>query len=100
MFGWNLEFPLWHDASLRIRSYRRDASGCVAARLSFVSVGAKGALSELCCKRKIPLVFLRSVAGFMVGRKYENEGIARHGAKMVMAMANAKVPKFTVTVSH
>jgi 3-methylcrotonyl-CoA carboxylase beta subunit len=53
---------------------------------------------ELCCKRKIPLVFLQNITGFMVGRKYENEGIARHGAKMVMAVANAKVPKFTVIV--
>lgn len=53
---------------------------------------------ELCCKRKIPLVFLQNITGFMVGRKYENEGIARHGAKMVMAVANASVPKFTVIV--
>ena len=53
---------------------------------------------ELCCKRNIPLVFLQNITGFMVGRKYENEGIARHGAKMVMAVANAKVPKFTVIV--
>lgn len=53
---------------------------------------------ELCCKRKIPLVFLQNITGFMVGRKYENEGIARHGAKMVMAVANAKVPKFTVII--
>ena len=53
---------------------------------------------ELCCKRKIPLVFLQNITGFMVGRKYENEGIARHGAKLVMAVANAKVPKFTVIV--
>ena len=53
---------------------------------------------ELCCKRKIPLIFLQNITGFMVGRKYENEGIARHGAKMVMAVANAKVPKFTVIV--
>lgn len=53
---------------------------------------------ELCCKRKIPLVFLQNITGFMVGRKYENEGIARHGAKMVMAVANAQVPKFTIIV--
>ena len=53
---------------------------------------------ELCCKRNIPLLFLQNITGFMVGRKYENEGIARHGAKMVMAVANAKVPKFTVIV--
>jgi 3-methylcrotonyl-CoA carboxylase beta subunit len=53
---------------------------------------------ELCCQRKIPLVFLQNITGFMVGRKVENEGIARNGAKMVMAVANAAVPKFTVIV--
>jgi 3-methylcrotonyl-CoA carboxylase beta subunit len=53
---------------------------------------------ELCCQRKIPLVFLQNIAGFMVGRKYENEGIARHGAKMVAAVATAQVPKFTVII--
>ena len=53
---------------------------------------------ELCCQRKIPLVFLQNITGFMVGRKYENEGIARHGAKMVTAVATAKVPKFTVLI--
>lgn len=51
---------------------------------------------ELCCQRKIPLVFLQNITGFMVGRKYENEGIARHGAKMVTAVSTAAVPKFTV----
>ena len=53
---------------------------------------------ELCCQRKIPLVFLQNITGFMVGRKYENEGIARHGAKMVTAVACASVPKFTVII--
>jgi 3-methylcrotonyl-CoA carboxylase beta subunit len=53
---------------------------------------------ELCCQRKIPLVFLQNITGFMVGRKYENEGIARHGAKMVTAVACAAVPKFTVII--
>lgn len=53
---------------------------------------------ELCCQRKIPLIFLQNITGFMVGRKYENEGIARHGAKMVTAVATAKVPKFTVII--
>jgi 3-methylcrotonyl-CoA carboxylase beta subunit len=53
---------------------------------------------ELCCQRKIPLVFLQNITGFMVGKQYENEGIAKHGAKMVMAVANAQVPKFTVIV--
>jgi 3-methylcrotonyl-CoA carboxylase beta subunit len=53
---------------------------------------------ELCAQRKIPLVFLQNITGFMVGRKYENEGIARHGAKMVTAVATAAVPKFTVII--
>ncbi len=53
---------------------------------------------ELCCQRKVPLVFLQNITGFMVGRKYENGGIARDGAKMVMAVACAKVPKFTVVI--
>jgi 3-methylcrotonyl-CoA carboxylase beta subunit len=53
---------------------------------------------ELCCQRNIPLVFLQNITGFMVGRKYENEGIAKHGAKMVTAVSCAKVPKFTVII--
>ena len=52
----------------------------------------------LCCQRNIPLVFLQNVTGFMVGKKYENEGIAKDGAKMVMAVSNAHVPKFTIVV--
>ncbi len=51
---------------------------------------------ELCCQRRIPLVFLQNITGFMVGQKYEQEGIAKHGAKLVMAVSNAEVPKFTV----
>ncbi|MDE2402054.1 MAG: methylcrotonoyl-CoA carboxylase [Burkholderiales bacterium] len=53
---------------------------------------------ELCCQRKIPLVFLQNITGFMVGRKVENEGIARAGAKMVTAVSCAAVPKFTVII--
>lgn len=53
---------------------------------------------QLCCQRKIPLLFLQNITGFMVGSKYEAAGIAKHGAKMVTAVANAKVPKFTVIV--
>jgi len=53
---------------------------------------------ELCCQRRIPLVFLQNITGFMVGRKYEAGGIAKDGAKMVMAVANARVPKFTVII--
>ena len=51
---------------------------------------------ELCSKRKIPLAFFQNITGFMVGGKAEREGIAKDGAKMVMAVANAKVPKFTI----
>lgn len=53
---------------------------------------------ELCCQRKIPLLFLQNISGFMVGKKYENEGIARHGAKMVTAVSTAAVPKLTVII--
>lgn len=53
---------------------------------------------ELCNQRRIPLVFLQNITGFMVGKKYEHEGIAKHGAKMVMAVSNATVPKFTVVI--
>lgn len=53
---------------------------------------------ELCEQRNIPIVFLQNITGFMVGQKYENEGIAKHGAKMVMAVSNAHVPKFTVII--
>ena len=65
----------------------------------FSESAQKGAhFIELCAQRKIPLVFLQNITGFMVGRKYENEGIARHGAKMVTAVATANVPKFTVLI--
>ncbi|RYZ06567.1 MAG: methylcrotonoyl-CoA carboxylase, partial [Comamonadaceae bacterium] len=65
----------------------------------FSESAQKGAhFIELCCQRKVPLVFLQNITGFMVGRKYENEGIARHGAKMVTAVATANVPKFTVII--
>ncbi|MEM6621998.1 MAG: carboxyl transferase domain-containing protein [Pseudomonadota bacterium] len=53
---------------------------------------------ELCCQRKIPLVFLQNVTGYMVGRKYEAEGIAKHGAKMVHAVSCAQVPKVTMMI--
>ncbi|MEL6196393.1 MAG: carboxyl transferase domain-containing protein [Pseudomonadota bacterium] len=53
---------------------------------------------QLCCQRKIPLLFLQNITGFMVGRRYENEGIARHGAKLVTAVACAAVPKITLIV--
>jgi 3-methylcrotonyl-CoA carboxylase beta subunit len=53
---------------------------------------------ELCAQRKIPLVFLQNITGFMVGKQYESGGIAKHGAKMVTAVATANVPKFTVLI--
>ena len=65
----------------------------------FSESAMKGAhFIELCCQRKIPLVFLQNITGFMVGRKYEAEGIAKHGAKMVTAVSTANVPKFTVII--
>ncbi len=53
---------------------------------------------ELACARKVPLVFLQNITGFMVGKEYEQRGIAKDGAKMVHAVANAAVPKFTVVI--
>ncbi len=65
----------------------------------FSESALKGAhFIELCCRRNIPLVFLQNITGFMVGKKYEHEGIAKHGAKMVTAVASAEVPKFTVII--
>lgn len=65
----------------------------------FSESAQKGAhFVELCSQRKTPLVFLQNITGFMVGRKYENEGIARHGAKMVTAVACTSVPKVTLLV--
>lgn len=65
----------------------------------FSESAVKGAhFVELCCQRKIPLLFLQNITGFMVGQKYEAEGIARHGAKLVTAVACASVPKVTVLV--
>ena len=65
----------------------------------FSEAAQKGAhFVELCSQRKTPLIFLQNITGFMVGQKYENEGIARHGAKMVTAVACASVPKITMIV--
>jgi len=65
----------------------------------FSESAMKGAhFIELCCQRRVPLVFLQNITGFMVGRRYENEGIAKHGAKMVTAVATATVPKFTLII--
>ncbi len=65
----------------------------------FSESALKGAhFIELCCQRRVPLVFLQNITGFMVGRKYEAGGIAKDGAKLVLAVANARVPKFTVII--
>jgi len=65
----------------------------------FSESAQKGAhFIQLCCQRKIPLLFLQNISGFMVGRAYENEGIAKHGAKLVTAVACAEVPKITVVI--
>jgi 3-methylcrotonyl-CoA carboxylase beta subunit len=65
----------------------------------FSESAMKGAhFIELCGQRKVPLIFLQNITGFMVGRKYEAEGIAKHGAKMVTAVSTVNVPKFTVII--
>src|SRR6188472_2178040 len=65
----------------------------------FSQSALKGAhFIELACQRRIPLVFLQNITGFMVGREYEEAGIAKDGAKLVMAVASAEVPKFTILI--
>ncbi len=65
----------------------------------FSESAVKGAhFVELCGQRKVPLVFLQNITGFMVGRQYENEGIAKHGAKLVTAVSTVNVPKYTVII--
>ncbi len=65
----------------------------------FSESAQKGAhFIELCAQRRIPLLFLQNITGFMVGRQFEAEGIAKHGAKMVTAVACARVPKFTLVI--
>lgn len=65
----------------------------------FSESSLKGAhFIELCCQRNVPIVFLQNITGFMIGKKYESGGIAKDGAKMVMAVSNANVPKFTVII--
>ena len=65
----------------------------------FSESSLKGAhFVSLCAMRKIPLVFLQNITGFIVGKQYEHRGIAKDGAKLVHAVANADVPKFTVIV--
>ncbi|MFT5806880.1 MAG: 3-methylcrotonyl-CoA carboxylase beta subunit [Moritella dasanensis] len=96
------EFKQYYGATLvcgfaRIHGY---PVGIIANNgVLFSESAQKGAhFIQLCCKRKIPLVFLQNITGFMVGKKYEAEGIAKHGAKMVAAVSCAQVPKFTVII--
>ncbi|MEX2490117.1 MAG: carboxyl transferase domain-containing protein, partial [Pseudomonadales bacterium] len=65
----------------------------------FSESAQKGAhFIELCCQRNVPLVFLQNIMGFMVGEKYESEGIAKNGAKLVLAVACAQVPKLSLMI--
>ncbi len=81
----------------RLNGYR---VGIIANNgILFSESALKGAhFVELCCQRGIPLIFLQNITGFMVGKKYENGGIAKDGAKLVTAVACARVPKFTVLI--
>ncbi len=76
------------------------AVGIVANNgILFSESALKGAhFIQLCSQRKIPLIFLQNITGFMVGEKYESQGIAKNGAKLVTAVATAQVPKFTVII--
>ncbi len=92
LFGQTLVcgFAHWHGVTV----------GIIANNgILFSDSAQKGAhFVELCCKRKIPLVFLQNITGFMVGKQFEEGGIAKHGAKLVMAVACAEVPKFTIII--
>ena len=89
------------DAGLRLRARLRHARRHHRQQRRAVLGDApiKGAhFVELCSQRRIPLIFLQNITGFMVGRRYEAEGIARHGAKLVTAVATTAVPKITLLV--
>lgn len=76
--------------------YNQDVGIIANNGVLFSEAALKGShFIELCCQRGIPLLFLQNITGFMVGSKYEQEGIAKHGSKMVNAVATAKVPKLT-----
>ena len=87
----------WYAASRHIDGY---PVGILANNgVLFSQSALKGAhFIELACQRRIPLVFLQNITGFMVGREYEAGGIAKDGAKLVTAVACAEVPKFTVII--
>ena len=92
-----LRQPRWSPASRASTACRWRSSPTTASCSPSPRRRARTS-SQLACQRRVPLVFLQNITGFMVGKKYENEGIARHGAKMVTAVACARVPKFTVIV--
>ena len=89
--------PLWSPALRGIYGY---PVGIIANNGVLFSESALKATHfiELCCARRIPLIFLQNITGFIVGKRYEQGGIAKDGAKMVNAVANAQVPKFTVII--
>ncbi len=96
------EFKQWYGTTLvcgfiRIHGW---LAGIVANNgVLFGESSLKGAhFIELCCQRKVPLIFLQNITGFMVGRKYEHGGITKDGAKLINAVANAAVPKLTVVI--
>ena len=91
---------LRHDAGHRFRPRARPPGRLRRQqRCPVLRVGTQGAhFIELCDRRRIPLVFLQNITGFMVGRAYEEGGIAKNGAKMVTAVACARVPKLTVMI--
>ena len=95
-----IQSPVRHHFSLRFCSYYGLPGRVVANNgILFSESALKGAhFIEPCAQRKIPLVFLQNITGFMVGKQYETAGIAKNGAKMVTAVACAQVPKFTVLI--
>ena len=85
---------------MRLRPYPGHPVAILANNgILFGASALKGAhFIELACQLRIPLLFLQNITGFMVGRKYESEGIAKDGAKLVTAVACARVPKITVII--
>ena len=90
-----------YHPGLRLRATSGACRSAILANngILFSESAQKGAhFIELACQRRIPLLFLQNISGFMVGGKYEAEGIAKHGAKLVTAVATAQVPKLTVLI--
>ena len=74
------------------------AAPCGRAPPAAAPLHAGAHFIQLCCQRGVPLLFVQNITGFMVGRQYEAEGIAKHGAKLVNAVATATVPKLTLVI--